>query len=79
MCLARDSLDTLLSFDAMAALDQLHHEKFELLDHKEELAKIENNIKRARKGQNVYLEFKKIGGSILVIGIIIGSKDKILL
>ncbi len=73
LAVASERTDNLLSHDSAAELDQLHRDRLELSNHKEELAKIRNKIKRTRKGQNVYLEFKKIGGSILIVGIIIGS------
>ncbi len=70
---ASERTDALISFDSMAAIDQIHQDRLDLADNKMELSKIEKNIKRTRKGQNVYIEVKRIGGTLLIIGIIIGS------
>ena len=38
-----------------------------------DLGNIETNLRRTKKGQSIYLKFESIAGSLIVIGIIIGS------
>lgn len=66
-------VDDVLSFDREAQVRKIYREKDELKAHKNELENIEQHLKRTRKGQNIYLRFQTIAGSIIVIGIVIGS------
>lgn len=71
--MASPRTDALLSSDVMNQLDLLKSESEELAQNKEALMKLDKNIRTTRKGQSVYLQFKKISGSVLLIGIVIGS------
>lgn len=70
---ASSRTDALLSQDAINALDNYLDERNVLEKNKEALSTIDNRIKKSKKGQTVYLEFKKIAGSLLIVGIVIAS------
>ena len=66
-------VDDVLSYDSEAQVRKIYQEKSDLKVHKEDLNNIEQHLKRTRKGQNIYLKFQTIAGSLIVIGIVIGS------
>lgn len=70
---ASSRTDALLSQDASVALDNYLDARNELDKSREELNVIDGRIKKSKKGQTVYLEFKKIAGSLLIVGIVIAS------
>ena len=70
---AFDRVSSLMQDDAFVMLDQLTDQREELKQSKEEIRQIENHIKTTSKGQNVYLQLKNVAGSIIIVGIIIGS------
>lgn len=70
---ASERTNTIISNDAMMVLDQVQEEASILKSNKADLLQIEKNLKKTRKGQNIYLQFKQIGGSILIVGLVIGS------
>ena len=54
-------------------LEALSDQKIELEDFRNSLKGIDTHLRTTRKGQNIYYNFQKIGGSILLVGIVIGS------
>lgn len=70
---ASSRTDALLSHDAAVALDNYLEARKELDKSRDELNRIDSRIKKSKKGQTVYLEFKKIAGSLLIVGIVIAS------
>lgn len=66
-------VDEVLSLERESLVRKIYREKSELKVHKNELDNIEQHLKRTRKGQNIYLKFQTIAGSLIVIGIVIGS------
>ena len=54
-------------------LEALSDQKIELEDFRNSLKGIDTQLRTTRKGQNIYYNFQKIGGSILLVGIVIGS------
>ena len=70
---AFDRVSSLMQDDAFVMLDQLTDQREELKQNKEEIRQIEAHIKTTSKGQNVYLQLKNVAGSIIIVGIIIGS------
>ena len=54
-------------------LEALSDQKIELEDFRSSLKGIDTHLRTTRKGQNIYYNFQKIGGSILLVGIVIGS------
>lgn len=70
---AFDRVSALMSDDAFVMLDSLVDQREELKQNKEDIRQIETHIRTTSKGQNVYLQLKNIAGSIVIVGIIIGS------
>lgn len=54
-------------------LEALSDQKIELQGFRDSLKAIDTHVRTTRKGQNIYYNFQKIGGSILMVGIVIGS------
>lgn len=70
---ASDRVRAALIQDNYFALEELQDKKAELQDHKDTLNNIEKHLKTTEKGNAVYYNFQKIGGSLLLIGIVVGS------
>lgn len=54
-------------------LEALQDKKIELQGFRDSLKAIDTHVRTTTKGQNIYYNFQKIGGSILMVGIVIGS------
>lgn len=70
---ASDRVDNILEEDGVQTVRGLSKKVEAIKYQQRELRKIEKNLKETRKGQNVYLNFTTLAGSVLVIGIVIGS------
>lgn len=65
--------DSILQEDSEKILDNFQAKKHELKKFKSDLKKIENHIVESRMGQNAYVQFDKIAGSVVIVAIVIGS------
>lgn len=70
---SRENLENLIFESNMSALDEIVTRKENIEKQNASLEKIENNLRRTKKGQNIYLKFESMAGSLLLIGVIIGS------
>lgn len=70
---SEDRLDGIFFEDSITMLDSLSERLDEIKEQKAELSKIENSLRKTKKGQSIYLKFESIAGSLIAIGIIIGS------
>lgn len=65
--------DSVLQEESESILDTLQVKKNELKKFKSELKKIENHIIDSKLGQNAYVKFDKIAGSVVIVAVVIGS------
>lgn len=70
---ASERVESVVMEDDYAALEIINEKKNELRQNQNALYDIDKNLRITRKGQSIYLKFKTIAGSLLVVGIIIGS------
>lgn len=68
-----ERISELMRLDIYDTLEELVVEREELKQNKIELSKIDQRIKKTKKGQNVYIQFKNVAGTVLLIGVVIGS------
>lgn len=70
---ASERVENVLLEDSLLALSKLENKYITIKKQRSDLGKIETNLRRTKKGQSIYLKFESIAGSLIVIGIIIGS------
>ena len=72
-CYSNEKIKAALRQDNYFALEELQDKKMELQDHRKTLNTIESHLKTTEKGNAVYYNFQRIGGSLLLIGVVVGS------
>ncbi len=70
---ASDRVDELFVEDSYLALEKLDLKRDEVSSYKASLSAIETSLQKTSKGRSIYLKFETIAGSLVAIGIIIGS------
>lgn len=70
---SQDRVDGLMFEDSYIMLEALLNRKDEIKKQRSELNAIENSLRKTKKGQSIYLKFETITGSLIAVGIIIGS------
>nr|BDT27216.1 hypothetical protein BHI3_06820 [Bacteriovorax sp. HI3] len=68
-----ERVENILLEDSALALSKLEERYLTVKKQRSDLGNIETNLRRTKKGQSIYLKFESIAGSLIVIGIIIGS------
>lgn len=71
--LASERTSAIFFADVTEQLDELVEEAQTLKDNAEKLHKIDKSIRTTKKGQTVYVQFKKVAGTVLLIGLVVGS------
>lgn len=70
---ASERVENILLEDSLLTLSKLENKYITIKKQRSDLGNIETNLRRTKKGQSIYLKFESIAGSLIVIGIIIGS------
>ena len=70
---ASERVESVIMEDDYTALEIINQKKIELRENQSALNDIDSNLRMTRKGQSIYLKFKTVAGSILIVGVIIGS------
>lgn len=70
---AASRMDRLLDQDAMEALEVIFFKKIEIHENKELLLGVEAKLKKAKKGQAIYVQMRNIGGTLTIMAIVIGT------
>ncbi|WP_133566699.1 hypothetical protein [Bacteriovorax stolpii] len=71
--IASERVENVLLEDSLLVLTKLETKYNTVKKQRSDLGNIETNLRRTKKGQSIYLKFESIAGSLIVIGIIIGS------
>lgn len=70
---ASSRVEELYNEDIQDSLSKLAVQVNELKTLRTELTRIDRNLRLTKKGQNIYLKFENIAGTVLMVGIVIGS------
>lgn len=68
-----EQVEDLISRDAKETLDSIAEKKYEMSEYADRLDDLDLPLQKANKGQIVYLQFDRLAGSIIVVGIMVGS------
>lgn len=68
-----ETIQDLIQRDAKEELNTIQDKKNRLDEYKDQLSNIDFHLKKAKEGQTIYLQFDRIAGSLIVVGIMIGS------
>lgn len=71
--MASSRVDELLIQDREYQVNKLTVGLHDLDLQKKDLANLEDNLKRTKKGQTIYLRIETIAGAVVAVGIVIGS------
>ncbi|MBY0415298.1 MAG: hypothetical protein K2Q18_14095 [Bdellovibrionales bacterium] len=68
-----EKVSELIARDASEMLDTLTRKKGEINEYKKQLENIDIHLKKTNLGQVTYLQFDRIAGSLIIVGVMIGS------
>ncbi len=71
--LASSRLEELYVEDIQKSLVALQVQVNEVKALRSELNRVDRNLRLTKKGQNIYLKFENIAGTVIMVGIVIGS------